>query len=142
MSAGRKTAVSNLFYAGAAVLIVAGTAAGLVELNRRLHWAIFPWTRFEYESSSLEPMEILLGPRPAVSLRIPRAYIKWLPDEEADGTRSSVGIAPPLPLLRADTDKRPAETKNREGGLGGPERKLFFFLENRSPKDLRIRFQD
>jgi hypothetical protein len=121
---------STLWVAGVAFVVLA-LYFGLSELDKRLHWAIFPWTRYEYHSSSMSPMEIRLGPEtPPIILKIPRAHIAWLPDESANGTRFSVGLEPPLPAFGSH-----GGVEVRDDATNLPDR-LYFSIEHQPIQDL------
>jgi hypothetical protein len=83
-------------------------------------------------------MEVRLGPRPPFIVTVPRAYIYWLPDDDNDGTKSTVGLDPLLPSLHDEQGK----TDERLHFLlyKHPSRDLIEFREALKAESARFQF--
>jgi len=79
-----------------ALTAVAVIAFVLFQFSQYVTHAIFPWTRYAYHSDSMEPVDVVLGKRERLHLRIPGAYLSSLP-VDSQGVSSSVQLEAYLP---------------------------------------------
>lgn len=79
-----------------ALVVIAVTVVMFFQFAQYVTHAIFPWTRYTYHSDSMEPVDVVLGKRERLHLRIPGAYLSSLP-VDSQGVSSSVQLEAYLP---------------------------------------------
>jgi hypothetical protein len=79
-----------------ALTVIAVTVVLFFQFAQYVTHAIFPWTRYAYHGDSMEPVDVVLGKRERLHLRIPGAYLSSLP-VDSQGVSSSVQLEAYLP---------------------------------------------
>lgn len=83
-------------FLASAFTIIAVIVGLFFQSTQYLTHAIFPWTRYSYQSDSMEPVDVVLGKRERLHLRIPAAYLSSLPVDN-QGASSFVQLEAYLP---------------------------------------------